>query len=32
MLRAIFKIRIKGHEKTDLFVLWQVIKASPSLS
>ena len=24
---AIFKIRIKDHEKTDLFVLLQVIKA-----
>ena len=32
MSRAIFKIRIKDHEKTYLFVLLQVIKASPSLS
>ena len=32
MARAIFKIWIKDHEKTDLFVLLQVIKASPSLS
>ena len=32
MSRAIFKIRIKDHENTDLFALLQVIKASTSLS
>ena len=32
MLRAIFEIRMKDHENTDLFVLLQVIKASPSVS
>ena len=32
MSRAIFKIWIKDHESKGLFVLLQVIKASPSLS
>ena len=32
MPRAIFKIWIKDYENTELFVLSQVIKASPSLS
>ena len=31
MSPAIFKIWIRDNEKTDLFVLLQVIKASPSL-
>ena len=32
MSRAIFKIWIKDHGNTDLPVVLQVIKASPSLS
>ena len=32
MLRAILKTWIKNHENIDLFVLFQTIKASPSLS
>ena len=31
MPRAIFKVQIKDHEKTNFFVILQVIKASPSL-
>ena len=32
MSRAISKIRIKDHENTDLFVILQVTRASPSFS
>ena len=31
MSSAIFKIRNKDHENTDLFVILEVIKAGPSL-